>query len=308
MVIGKRKIVLLSIIAVLLAMCIIAAVAGKKSGIKIMKLSDSPDMIVMKKAGEEVVLNKTSDGEWTINNSDFRATKAYADNIERVLKELKVLAKAGKSSSEIQLEKFGLSSDQAIEVKAFKNGSVVRKLLVGKVSSTSTQSYAIVNDSSDIILASGNLPAIFGKSEEDLRNHVIYKLNVEEIQSVTIQTEFKEWGVERASEVDADEALWKFTGKAASAEIDSEETDLWVMTLDSLTASKWLADDVSLPAKMEGKVTLTTKDRSVVLEFYKLSEGDEKYVCKSNLSSHNFEVLTSVAQKYLIQPERLIKK
>lgn len=307
MVIGKRKIVFLACIAVLSVLCIVAAVTGKKSSIKVMRLSESFDQIVINQPGAVITLQKNAD-EWKLNESDFTATKAYANNMEKVLKELKVLAKAGSASSENQRNKFGLTDDKKIMVQALKNGSVIRTLEVGKVSQTSTQSYVVLDGSSDVILVSGNLPAIFGKSEIDLRNHLIYSTSGYEIKSVSVNYGPKTWGVERTSEIGADESTWKWIGDSPRLILDEEEADLWVMTLDSLTASKWIEVDMKLPAP-EGVVTVDSKEGPVVLTFYKTGSGDdEKYICECNLTSHKFEVLKSVAQKYLKSAEELGKK
>lgn len=175
-----RKIVLLSLIAILLAVYIIQLVEQGKSSTKIYALEGNPDTILINKAdGSELKI--TRNGEmWMING----ATPADPTKVQGLINEVKEIRILDVVSRDALDEQYGLDAENCLNVQFLESGKTLRKMRIGKRTSTTYQTYVQLDDSKDVLLLSGSPVSVFDTTEEDL------KLVVEEpVPEATVETD-----------------------------------------------------------------------------------------------------------------------
>ncbi|MDE5898747.1 MAG: DUF4340 domain-containing protein [Treponemataceae bacterium] len=300
-----RKIVLLAACAVLLCVCIAQGVLAGRNPVRTAELSETPDSILIECGGAETQL-LLDGGSWYIGDSAFKVAAADMDAMLRNIREVKILDAVGRSGNEAADDRYELDGGTAIAVSAVKDGAEIRSLKIGKASSTGAQTYITLDGGKDVLLVSGNLRSIFGKSIDDLKSKVVYSLDAEQISAVSSARGAAAWGVARADGDDG--AAWTFTGTAADVEIDAEKADAWVQSLANLSVSSWLADDTALPAEPEVSVTITSGEGDVVVSVYKADDGgDTKYICTCSRTPHLFELSGYPAGKFRKTADELAK-
>ena len=298
-----RKIILLSACAFLLCVCIVQLIMATKNPVKTLTLAQDPDKITITQNTNEIVFTNNGNN-WNIGNDGFIANQADIDNIIKTIKEIKVLDTVGKISNNLVEERYELNGEKAITVSAQKAGKDIITVKIGKKSSTGSQSYITVNNKNDVYLVSGNLPAVFSKSENDMRSKTIYSVSGDSITSVDLKSGAREWGVEK----EQDGITWSLTGAAPRIIIDNDYTDAWIQSVAFLTADSWLDDSVALPKNKDVSVNINTPTETITIDVYSSVEGTEtKYICTSNKTSHKFKISKIAAEKYLKATEQIVK-
>ena len=306
----KRKLILLSACGVLLLVCILQAVLLNKTSVKTFALKDEPDKITIESAGNTVLLAKSGD-VWLVGESKYPANAANVDSIVAAVKSVKVLDRVGSASSEASKIRYDLTDSKKITVTVCAGEKEIRKITVGKASSTGSQGYITIDGSNDVYLASGNLNGTFGKSVADLRSNTVWTLEKNMIGAVSIKkadgTEFK---VSREGQ--AENMTWKIDGHGiVTGEVDGQKAESWFGEFASLSASSW-EDDTASPA---GKYLLTCEveagGKTVALDLFQTKEekDDEpaEYCASSTETPYTFELASYSARKFLKNPEELLK-
>ena len=293
-----RKIVLLSCIGVLLLICIFQAILSGRNPVKTLKLDDGFDLITINKGGETIELSLDG-ADWYVGKDDFKANSTDISSITSNLKEIKVLDTIGRLASEEFNERYDLNDEKAIVVKASKGGKEVRSVKIGKASSTGSQTYITVGSSKDILLVSGNLNSIFGKSEDALKSKTVYSITGSNVNGVTVATSTESWGANRSTDENGS-VVWNFTGSASGSESDSSKVNTWVGQLASLNASSWVSASKTLPSKKEVSVEIESSEGKITVDVYSEKDGDKtKYYGVSNKTSHKFELSESTAKRFI---------
>ena len=164
-----RKIILLSVIAVLALIYALQLIGEKKNAVRDEALKLEADTIEVKLAGGGFYTLKKEGDAWlfaweneTPQNADTYAAREICDAVQKV----RVLGKVGSLEA---AERFGLDTAHALEVRALKDGKELRTILVGKTAGTSMQTYAVLDKSQTVLLAAGDLQSTFSKTAEDLK-------------------------------------------------------------------------------------------------------------------------------------------
>lgn len=164
-----RKIILLSVIAVLALIYALQLIGEKKNAVRDEVLKLEADTIEVKLAGGGFYALKKEDDAWlfaweneTPQNADTYTAREICDAVQKV----RVLGKVGSLED---AERFGLDTAHALEVRALKDGKELRTILVGKTAGTSMQTYAVLDKAQTVLLAAGDLQSTFSKTAEDLK-------------------------------------------------------------------------------------------------------------------------------------------
>ena len=159
-----RKIILLSAIGVLAAVYALQLIYQGKNKVRDDVLKRKADTIqVAYKNGTGYTLRKDAD-TWRLDGG--READSYAaGRISDAVQTVKIL---GKVSAGTDAQRFGFDDQTALTVTASENGSVIRTIRIGKAAGTAMQTYILLDDSQEVLLASGDLNGIFGKTEEEL--------------------------------------------------------------------------------------------------------------------------------------------
>lgn len=298
----KRKIILLVSCAVLLCIYIVQITLASRSSGKTVSLDDKTeiDKIEVSMGTGEYTLSKEGD-DWVISSAKYPASMSAVDSMIGAIKSIKVLEKVGKINAASNL-RYALDGEKAITVKAFSNGALLRKIAIGKNTATSSQTYAALDDASDVCLVSGNLHDTFDKTISDLRSRIIYKLDEDTLKKVSVTYNEDTLSFEKA----ADSPEWS---AADGRQFDSDKVSSWAQQLYSLSASQWLDDDAAIPGEKVATARVESADDFATVEIYKAEEdavdedgkeaGKAKYYCTSSATPYKAEISSYTAQKYM---------
>ncbi len=170
----KRKIVLLSLIVIFAVIYIVQLTQIGKSDVQDIRLEEDITAIRLTHAdGTKLVFTKqvipSTDGAedsdmWMLDDGTQVETFPLT-RMSGQLKDIRILARV---SSSAQAERYNLQEGSAIIVEALNGQEVVRTIAIGKASTTTSQTYAIIDNSNDIVLVSSDLNDVFGKTRDEL--------------------------------------------------------------------------------------------------------------------------------------------
>ncbi|MGN0729868.1 DUF4340 domain-containing protein [Treponema sp.] len=160
-----RKIILLSSIAFLLAVYIFQLAFLGKTKIKTVVFDGDIDAVEITKNGFHILSLKKENENWLAD--DLPAMENRVNRIVNSINEIKILSTVSYDFSD--LERYGLTDENAVKVVAFSGGKEVRTLYAGKDSAAGSQCYVRVDDDKKIYLVQGTLKSTFEVSAEDLK-------------------------------------------------------------------------------------------------------------------------------------------
>lgn len=170
-----RKIILLSLIAVLLVVYILQLViSGANDGYSLV-LKESPDTILIQNGTKTQIKIVNSNGIWLLKEGSENPEENYAilpANTETVNQMVTLLSKIevlGLVSRNADNERFGFTENESVKIICSKEGKILRTLELGKNSSTYQQVYAKVDESNNVVLVSGNPKTLFDVTFENLK-------------------------------------------------------------------------------------------------------------------------------------------
>lgn len=299
-----RKTVLLSCIGVLLVICIVQAIVLGRNPVKTIKTDETFDSITIEKSGEKIEFT-LENNDWFVGNGNYKANQTDINNMTNNLKEIKILDKVARLSSDEANERYDLNEAKAIKVSASKDGNVVREITVGKASSTGSQTYVAIGSSKDINLVSGNLYSVFSKSEDSYRSKTVFEIKGTSVSSVKVSTKSENWSVVKAN---TEEIAWNLEGDASGKENDSSKVNSWIGQIVNCTASAWAVDSKALPSQKDAEVQIESTEGNITIDIYSEEVDDKtKYFATSNQTSHKFELSENSAKRYIKSYEDLLK-
>lgn len=305
--ISTRKIVLLAIFVFLLAVCIIQGIVGSINPVKTIKTNDEPNAITITKDEQTIELLKKNN-TWLVGKDEYIANKSDVEKMIKEIQEIKILDKVARSGNAENDEKYNLTESKQTVVKAFKNGKEIQSFLLGKTSSTGSQTYACIANSKDIVLLSGNVLSAFNKDEESLRGKTVYAIEESEITGASVTSGAKSWTLTKNSEKSGKNSgnSWSISGVPEFA-VNAEEAQKWIRNVAFMNISGWISDDTALPAKKLTSFQLFTKSgKTVSVELYEKQEGENtKYIGTCSETSHKFELTKAQTDKFTKEPDSL---
>ena len=170
-----RKIILLSLIAVLLVVYILQLViSGANDGYSLV-LKESPDTILIQNGTKSQIKIVNSNGIWLLKEGSENPEENYAilpantETVNQMVTSLSKIEVLGLVSRNADNERFGFTENESVKIICSKEGKILRTLELGKNSSTYQQVYAKVDESSNVVLVSGNPKLTFDVTFEDLK-------------------------------------------------------------------------------------------------------------------------------------------
>ena len=170
-----RKIILLSLIAVLLVVYILQLViSGANDGYSLV-LKESPDTILIQNGTNPQIKIVNSNGIWLLKEGSENPEENYAilpantETVNQMVTSLSKIEVLGLVSRNADNERFGFAENESVKIICSKEGKILRTLELGKNSSTYQQVYAKVDESSNVVLVSGNPKTLFDVTFENLK-------------------------------------------------------------------------------------------------------------------------------------------
>jgi hypothetical protein len=292
-----RKIILLSSIAVLAAVYAVQLAFSRPDKVRVLTVADKIDSItITRNDAPSVTLRKEGEG-WVIGDKKYPADQALVDDMLAPLNSLKVLGSVSKNVAD---ERYGLADGAGIGVEAASGGKTVRKLIVGKDSSTSRQAYTQVDGKAEVLLVSGSLHDTFGKSADEYRSRAVWAFGADTVTKVS-STAGAAYTLEKAG----NPAAWSVTWPSG-ASLDAEKAQSWVSGLASVTAQSWADPAVLTGGKPLASVSLVAggKEYSLTVQ---LKDGESRYLCTASSTPYPFYLSSYVAEKFLKTVQDLAK-
>ncbi len=324
---STRKTVLVTLIGILAAIYAGQLVLSGRNQVRELTLGVEPDTVVIENAHGTVTL-ALKDGTWAVSGASakssaaagsetsgsetspdsFRAADAAAvDTVLRTAGTLKVL---GTVAPDGDGSRYGFSDGKGIEVTLLKNGQAVRTLTVGKTSVTTQQTYVQLDGKKDVLLVSGNVPALLNKSADDFRSRKVYALSAADIGGVTVTlgaasgAGAQSYALEKSGEPPRWQLVPDSDGSDLQSAVDAEKAASWIDSLSALNVVSWAPDNVVLPDSEEaaGTVTLSAVSsgevRTVRVTVFG-KDDDGNYLCTSDAVPYAFYLSSYAAEKYL---------
>lgn len=143
----------------------------------------SINKIILNKAGDSVLLSKEN-RDWLVSSNNYRADKTKVEAVLSLLTNSRTFELI--SSYTNGYIKYGLDSENHIEIRAFNEDKEVRKLIIGNDSSSANHTYVILDEKGYVYQASGKLRESVDKKEGDFRDQQILSFSTPEFVSVQI--------------------------------------------------------------------------------------------------------------------------
>ena len=170
-----RKIILLSLIAVLIAVYILQLViSGANDGYSLV-LKESPDTILIQNGIKSQIKIVNPNGIWLLKEGSENPEENYAilpantETVNQMVTSLSKIEVLGLVSRNADNERFGFTENESVKIICSKEGKILRTLELGKNSSTYQQVYAKVDESNNVVLVSGNPKTLFDVTFENLK-------------------------------------------------------------------------------------------------------------------------------------------
>lgn len=179
----RRKIILLASIAVLAIIYIWQSISASQNTVSDIALQEEMDSIrITQTDGTSYTLSRQTipssaipvEGEtatsdeteevWIFDNGEIAEDFA----ISRMKNQLQTIRVLGTVSSSGDTERYDLDGDFVLRAEALKDGIPIRTIRIGKTSATTSQTYAQLDNASEIVLILGDLADIFGKTAAEL--------------------------------------------------------------------------------------------------------------------------------------------
>lgn len=308
------KTTLISLTVVLACVYIAQLALTGRSKVKTLTLSDSPDQITIvqgnsangltvKFEGDKPVVGKSSSGAVM-----YPATSSTVTSMVSLLKEIKLLGTVTSGVNANTAERYGLDDSSKITVTAYRNGTVIRTLTVGKNTSTGSQCYVQVDGKATVYLEDKPLHSTFDCTVDSLRNKEVYSFDSTQVQHVRITSSegvldlVKSVPQVTPGQENIPQAAWTVAENTTpyTNAIDESALTSWLRTTSTLNVSEWAADTATLPSGTpDSTVEFTVAGKNYTVAVYALPDDDSKRsLCSSSASPYRFYLNEAGANKY----------
>lgn len=293
-----RKIILIAADVLLLAVCIFQWISAAKDSVKNFEFKEEPDELVIEKSNGNFTLVKQGD-DWLIGDKKYPANVGSVDSMVSSLKSIRALDKMGKASNEVIAARYDLTETKSINVTVNAGGKTLRKISIGKESSTGTQCYATVDGGDEVYLIAENLLNTFNKTVDDLRSKTVYQVNKDAISAVSnTDAEGNTWTVSCSGT--AEDLSWSVSG--VDGEVDSNAANDWFKSLATLVTTRWFGDNETPAGVKENTIRITAGTKNITVDIYKIPAAGEaekdSFYAKCSESPYYFELPSYTVQKY----------
>lgn len=180
-----RKLVLIIVDVVLLAVCIIQGIFSSIDPSKTFSFTETPDEVHIYSPSRQIDLISSDGGNtWVIGKEKYPANSLYVSGLIDKFSTIHATNKVGSVKNEAAINRFELDETSCISVVAKKDGKLLRSIQIGKSPAGVQKVYATIDGEKDIYLVEGNLRTAFDYEEDYLREKTIYSLDEASIKSV----------------------------------------------------------------------------------------------------------------------------
>ena len=296
----KRKFLLLAILGILVFVyCIQIAFTGKNK-VRTVSVKDDPDSFEIQTGSAEVVKIYKDGDAWFVGDEKFAASTSVVDGMCSSIKNIRLLGTVVRGLNGDE-DRYGLDDSSRTVVTAYKDGKKLQSIIVGKNTSTNSQSYVQLSGGKDVYLSGEALHTVFAVDKNAVRSKLVYSFDSSDATGVAIAYKDDDWNGFRLVK---DDSSWepgllnkddfslnyqvRDVGIVEESLLDSEKVVSWIQALSSLNAMEW--NDLNyIPAEGDCicEIVLYLKDKTVSLKAYE-NDGDYFGVCSE--SAYSFKM------------------
>jgi len=290
-----RKIILLSAIVLLCGVYMLQIVFGGRDSVKILKLADKIDTIVIAAGPNALPLTISKDDDkWILGDKKYPADSSLVEVMVTALAEIKTL---GTVSGSGDYARYGLDEGARLTVTASKGGKVLRTVVVGKNATTAQQCYVLLDGGKSVQLVSGNFKETFGKDLTTLRNRLIWSISADGITRVDVASSGTPFfALAKAGTP----AAWVVAtpDSAKNFALDANKASSWALLFASVTADSFAPEGTAIPAKPFETFTITGGGKTITFILL-AKEGDARYLCSSSENPYPFYLSAAIGEKFV---------
>jgi hypothetical protein len=301
---NKKIVISGSIIALLLLYIVVSNL--KRSG-------DVPELPRWEGVADEIMITGSGggirvfkkDGRWLVGDKAYPADPKIAGEVENRFKDMRV---TDLISSRGYYARYDLTPDKYTEVIIKKSNKIIRKIKIGKKSSTGRHTFVKVNDKPEIYLAEGTFDIIQNKKADDFRDKDVLKITRGSVSSFTVEYQGAVFAFSRESDQNAGGTAAAGSGKKQeqkqggarwvcrgydAVKLDTARVESLLQSLDPLRASSF--PDIQKEALPQRTCVVKVKagQKEIVLTMYR---KDDTYLATTSETPYVFAV-----EKYNIE-------
>ncbi|QOS40700.1 DUF4340 domain-containing protein [Treponema rectale] len=290
-----KKLVLLFLIAVFLCVYIVQLATSGNTETRIVETPSFDSIEIQWKDGAEDINLKLvkKDGKYFTEKNNYEADVSSVEEMENAIKSIKILGTVASSVSGNEV-RYGLEEENAVTVNVYKGNKKVRRILVGKDSSTNTRSFVCLDDEDKVVTVQGAFHGIFAVTEETVRSKSVYSTDSNLITKVHVKTAEEEYELSRIVNGSDAGVQWNVTLNNTSVQNpvpDTSKVKAWLNLISSLDAGDWQGTDTALyheNADVEVEITAGVNTYSV--KMYKGAEENSDVQVTCSATPYKFTV------------------
>ena len=290
----KRKLVLLTAIGALACALILQMVLSRPAAVKILKLTEKPDVIVVNKTDGSALRLAKDGGKWTVGERAYPADQAEAGVLAAAIETIKILDTVSRSGDDAR---YDLSDDAKMTVTAKKGETVLRTLSVGKAAATGQQTYMRIDGGKETLLVSGDFRRLFGKQEGDLRDKNIFGFKAGDFSAIGVSGT-QNYRIVKSG--DAGEWSVATPKEQLATQLDKAKVEAWLTGIGTLKADSFADENIRKDGNPFSEFSFDLGNRTAtVTVIQETKEG--KFVCVSSESPYPF-ILSEYTLKRFEKP------
>ncbi|GBD97727.1 MAG TPA: DUF4340 domain-containing protein [Nitrospirae bacterium] len=269
--------------------------------------------ISLKKKGSGIVLAREND-KWLINDRKYPADNAVIENMLNAISDLTLTALASESGNYAIYE---LDREKRIEVEAYKGSDLLRKINVGKITTTYNQTFVMLDNDPRVYHASGALRREFDRTVSELRDKKVMAFNKDDITEVVLKKGKDEITIIRATapvSVDVPEQKGKKEKPGSVPEwttsdgktVKKDVVNGIINILSGFLCDEFIEDKTKEDFKAPVFTVVLKGINTYTISFFEKREN--RYPAVSSESEYPFLVSEWKANKIMKKPGSLIEK
>lgn len=308
----NRKV--LASLAVIFVLAVALFILTRERGADLPRIepwSGETEEIVIKRPGEIVRLYREG-GAWLLGEAKYPADPKAVAGLEEKMRNLSL---SDLISEREHYERFDLGEDRAVEVSVRAGGKEVRRVYLGKKSSTYRHTYVRLAGRPAVYLAEGALSDEFTKPIDELRNREIFSAAGSDIASIEIRYGASLVTLERKASPAAEKSAKdgdapkeeRWACRPCAGAVDEARINQIAGSFAPFSAAAFPAIERKALGAARCTVRVRTKEKNIELAFYS-KMGDNRYLCTSSESPYVFAVDAWKAERYFVTPNDLREK
>jgi len=287
--------------AIILLSAYIIVRSCKSDSVNLKPVKAEPDYVLIQK-GENKLFFELKDKNWFINEVKYPADEIMVNSFVEKVKNLRL---TDTISNQPYYSRYGLDAKDEMAIVLKKDNKVIRKISVGSTSPSSRHTFVRIDDKPEVYQTDENFSAESDMNPETYRDKDICKIKKEDIVSLSISYNGKNFTFNRISggaESGSMNNVWQ-CAEFEGAELDKNKMSSLISLAASLRASKFDLSETKPAREPEAKIFIKSDKNELALSVFRYDmkkNGGSEYLIISSDSKYRFIVEEWKIQKLFI--------